>query len=145
MKLDRGQAIQVLNEIVEHELAGMVRYTQYSLMIFGHARIPIIDWMQAQVSEAMVHARQAGEEVTSLGGKVSLEIGKLVGAHHQTVDRILEELIVHEQAGIGLYERLLSLAEGTSISLEELARQMIRAEQLHVNEVQKMLRKSGDA
>ena len=68
MKLDRNEAIQVLNEIVEHELAGMVRYTQYSLMIFGHARIPIIDWMQKQVNESLMHATQAGGEVTSLGG-----------------------------------------------------------------------------
>ena len=145
MKLDRNEAIQVLNEIVEHELAGMVRYTQYSLMIFGHARIPIIDWMQKQVNESLMHATQAGEEVTSLGGKVSLGIGQLVGTHHASVDRILEELIVHEQSGIALYERLLSVAEGRSISLEELAREMIRAEQLHVNEIQKMLRKHGDA
>ena len=145
MKLDRAEAIQVLNEIVQHELAGMVRYTQYSLMIFGHARTPIISWMLEQVTEAMTHARQAGEEITSLGGKVSLEIGKLVGTHHDSVDRILEELIEHEQAGIGLYERLLTTAESKHLSLEELARQMVRAEQLHVNEIKKMLRKRGDA
>ena len=138
-------AIGVLNQIVEHELAGVIRYTQYSLMIFGHSRIPIIDWMRAQAIESMTHAQQAGEEVTSLGGKVSLEIGKLVGVHHDSVDSILEELLSHEQAGIALYEALLGLAQGESVSLEELARQMIRAEEVHVSEIQKMLRKRGDA
>jgi len=145
MKLERSEAIQVLNEIVEHELAGMVRYTQYSLMIFGHARIPIIAWMKEQALESMMHAQQAGEEVTSLGGKVSLEIGALVGKHHERVDQILEELIAQEEAGITLYERLLAFAEGRSASLEELARQMLRAEQLHVNEIRKMLGRRGDA
>ena len=145
MKLDRDQAIAALNQIVEHELAGMVRYTQYSLMIFGHARIPIISWMRAQASDAMNHASQAGEEVTSLGGKVSLGIGPLVGTHHESVDQILEELVIHEESGIALYERLLEIAQGRSIVLEELARKMVAAESQHTSEIRKMLRKRGDA
>jgi bacterioferritin len=145
MKLERREAIQVLNEIVEHELAGMVRYTQYSFMVFGHARIPIIAWMKEQALEAMAHARQAGEEVTSLGGKVSLGIGKLVRTHRGRVDQILEELIAHEEEGITLYERLLTFAEGRSLSLEEFARSMVRAEQLHVGEIRKLLDRRGDA
>jgi bacterioferritin len=137
--------VEVLNQIVEHELAGAVRYTQYSLMIFGHARIPIISWMQKQALEALAHAAQAGEEVTSQGGKVSLGIGKLVGSHHAAVDEILGELVVHERTGIELYERLLRLVAGKNTSLEEYARAMIRAEELHVAEILKMLKKRGDA
>lgn len=145
MKFERDAAVKVLNQIVEHELAGMVRYTQYSLMVFGHARIPIIGWMQEQATEAMAHARQAGEEVTSLGGRVSLGIGTLVGTHHEGVDDILAELVSHEETGIQLYQQLLSLAEGANVSLEELARQMVQAEERHVNEIKKMLRRRGDA
>jgi bacterioferritin len=137
--------VEVLNQIVEHELAGAVRYTQYSLMIFGHARIPIIGWMQKQAMEALAHATQAGEEVTTQGGKVSLGIGKLVGLHHAHVDEILGELVVHERTGIELYERLLQLVGGKHVSLEEYARAMIRAEEIHVAEILKMLKKSGDA
>jgi bacterioferritin len=145
MKLERREAIAVLNEIVEHELAGMVRYTQYSLMVFGHSRIPIIQWMKQQALESMAHAQQAGEEVTSLGGRVSLGIGALVSKYQKTVDAILEELIAHEEAGITHYERLLELTEGRHVPLEELARQMIRAEQMHVSEIRKMLGRRGDA
>ena len=145
MEISRERMVEVLNQIVEHELAGAVRYTQYSLMIFGHARIPIIGWMQAQATEALLHASQAGEEVTSLGGRVSLGIGKLVGTHHDHADEIMEELVLHERSGIENYEGLLSLVEGKHVSLEEYARQMIRAEELHVNEILKMLRKRGDA
>ena len=137
--------VDVLNQIVEHELAGAVRYTQYSLMIFGHARIPIIGWMQKQAQEALAHATQAGEEVTSQGGKVSLGIGKLVGSHHAHVDEILGELVEHERGGIELYERLLQLVEARDVSLEEYARAMIRAEEIHLSEILKMLKKRGDA
>ncbi|HKA16544.1 MAG TPA: ferritin-like domain-containing protein [Myxococcota bacterium] len=138
-------AVEFLNQIVEHELAGAVRYTQYSLMIFGHARIPIISWMQGHAAEALAHATQAGEEVTSHGGRVSLGIGKLVGTHHAHVDEILGELVEHERGGIELYERLLEVVAGKDVALEEYARGMIRAEEMHVAEILKMLKKRGDA
>ena len=92
-----------------------------------------------------MHAAVVGEEVTSLGGKVSLNIGKLVGTHHDTVDEMMQEMILHERAGIELYMKLLRLVEGKSVSLEELAREMVRNEEMHVTEIEKMLRKRGDA
>ncbi len=145
MELDQDQTVKTLNEIVELELAGAVRYTQYSLMVFGHARIPIISWMRDQAAESLMHAALAGEEVTSLGQPISLGIGELVGTHHPSVDEIMQELLVHEQRGVGLYEKLLSLVEGRNVSLEEYARQMIRNETLHIAEIDKMLRRRGDA
>jgi len=141
MEADRREKIlETLNEIVELELSGAVRYTQYSLMIFGHARIPIIGWMQEQADEALAHARQAGEEVTTLGGRPSLGIGALVGTHHERIDAILEELIEHGSRGVDLYRQLLGRVEDESVELEEYARGMIRAEELHVAEIRKMLR-----
>jgi bacterioferritin len=145
MELDRDEVLEVLNNIVELELAGAVRFTQYSLMVFGHARIPIMSWMREQAQQSLAHAIQAGEEVTGLGGRVSLGIGQLVGTHHGTVDEILEEMLVQERHGVALYRKLLELSEGRSVSLEELARQMIRNEELDIAEIQKMLRKRGDA
>ena len=145
MELDRDEAVKTLNEIVELELAGAVRYTQYSLMVFGHARIPIISWMREQATEALLHATTAGEEVTTLGGKVSLGIGELVGTHHEAVDDMMQEMVLHERRGIELYQRLLDVVEGRNVSLEELAREMLRNEALHLSEIQKMLRRRGDA
>jgi len=145
MDFDKDQAIEVLNGIVELELAGAVRFTQYSLMVFGHARIPITDWMREQAQQSLDHAVQAGEEVTSLGGQVSLGIGELVGTHHASVDEMLQEMIIHERHGIAHYRQLLDLTEGCHVSLEEFARQMIRGEELDLAEIEKMLRKRGDA
>ena len=145
MAINKDDVVKVLNEIVELELAGAVRYTQYSLMIFGHARIPIMDWMRAQAREALLHAGEAGEEVTSLDARVSLNIGQLAGTFHESVDEILQELLLHERRGIGQYQRLLKLTEAQSISLEEFARAKIRSEELHVAEIEKMLRRRGDA
>jgi bacterioferritin len=145
MDVDRDDAIKTLNEILETELAGAVRYTQYSLMVFGHGRIPIMSWMRDQAAESLAHAAAAGEEVTTLGGKVSLGIGELVGTHHPSVDEMMQEMLGHERHGVALYERLLAQVEGRSVPLEEYARDMIRSEALHIAEIQKMARQRGDA
>jgi bacterioferritin len=145
MEKKQEEAIAVLNGLVELELAGAVRYTQYSLMIFGHARIPIMHWMREQAAEALLHATEAGEEVTALGGEVSLAIAELAGTHHASVDDILQELLVHERKGIDLYRKLLKVSEGWNVSLEEFAREKIRGEEMHLAEIGKMLRRRGDA
>ena len=145
MDLDQDQVVKTLNEIVELELAGAVRYTQYSMMVFGHARIPIISWMREQAAESLTHAALAGDEVTSFGQLVSLGIGELVGTNHASVDDMMQEMVIHEQRGIDLYSALLALVEGRDVSLEEYAREMIRNEKLHLASIEKMLRRRGDA
>ena len=145
MERNKDEVVEVLNRIVELELAGAVRYTQYSMMVFGHARIPIVGWMREKAAEALLHATEAGDEVTAIGAAVSLTIGELVSAHTQSVDDMMKDMVIHERKGIDLYRRLLKLNEGRNISLEEYARQKIRNEEMHVAEIEKMLRRKGDA
>src|SRR6266851_10496854 len=111
-KFNEKEAIGILNEILELELAGVVRYLHYSLMVFGHARIPIVAWMRQQANEAMSHAAQAGEHITTFGGHPSLKIGKLLETQRHDIDEILKESIEHEQEGIQYYRKLLAVVEG---------------------------------
>jgi bacterioferritin len=142
--MDKEKVIATLNRILELETAGVVRYMHYSLMVFGHARIPIIGWMKEQAAESMAHASQAGELVTALGGHPSLKIGKLLETEKHNIDDILRETLEHEQEGVALYEDLLKLVEGKDVRLEEYAREMIYSEMNHISEVDKMLRRPGE-
>jgi bacterioferritin len=144
MDIDKGPVVSLLNRILEMELAGAVRYTHYSLMVFGYNRIPIVSWLREQASESMTHAQQAGEVITSLGEHPSLGIGPLLETHKHDVGDILREALDNERAGLQLYRELLAAVEGKSVWLEEYARQMIYAEEQHAFEVDKMLRKPGD-
>ncbi|HKO57034.1 MAG TPA: ferritin-like domain-containing protein [Thermoanaerobaculia bacterium] len=144
MDFDKGPVVSLLNRILEMELAGAVRYTHYSLMIFGYNRIPIVSWLREQAAESMTHAQQAGEMITSLGEHPSLGIGPLLETHKHDVGDILREALDNERAGLQLYRDLLKEVEGKSIWLEEYARQMVYAEEQHATEVDKMLRKPGD-
>ena len=138
------QVVTVLNRILEAELAGVVRYTHYSFLVFGFGRIPIVSWLRAQADESLVHAQQAGEWITTLGAYPSLEIGPLLDTHRHDIGTMLRESLDTEAATLTHYRKLLTLIEGRSVALEEFARQMIQAEEMHASEVDKMLRKPGE-
>lgn len=140
---DTKPVIDTLNKILEAELAGVVRYMHYSLMVYGYNRIPIVSWLRSQADESMAHAQQAGEYITQLGGHPSLGIGKLLETHNHDIGDILRESLAHEQASLKCYYDLLKAVEGKSIMLEEYARDLIRQEETHIGEVDKMLRKPG--
>ncbi|MDR3617448.1 MAG: ferritin-like domain-containing protein [Candidatus Obscuribacterales bacterium] len=136
--------IKILNKIMELELAGVVRYTHYSLMVYGYNRIPIVAWLKSNANESLLHAHKAGELVTLLGGHPSLKIGPLLETEKHDLGDILRESLEHEKAAIAAYYELLKQSEGKSVLLEEWAREQIMNEELHLDEVNKMLRKPGD-
>ena len=135
--------IKTLNRILELELAGVVRYTHYALMVYGYNRIPIVDWLQKQADEGLLHARLAGELVTWLGGHPSLGIGPLLESHQHDIGDILRESLSHEVEVLKVYYELLALAKDVHVRLEEYAREMIAQETAHQDEVNKMLRRPG--
>src|SRR5687767_14609238 len=143
-QLDKTAAVGLLNEILETELAGVVRYTHYALMIFGHSRIPIVSWLRSEATTSLGHANEAGELVKHFGEHPSLKIGALLETHKHGINDILLEALEAEKAGLTLYKKLLDLVQGRSVLLEEYARKMIAEEEQHLGEVNKMLRKPGE-
>ena len=142
-EINNDDVIKVLNNILEAELAGVVRYTHYSLMVFGYGRIPIVSWMRGQATESLNHASEAGELITHLGGHPSLGIGSLLETHQHDIGDILRESLEHEKLALSEYNNLLSLVNGRNVMLEEYARRMISLEEMHLGDVRKMLQKPG--
>jgi bacterioferritin len=140
---DKKEVVGLLNRILEMELAGVVRYTHYSFMVFGYNRIPIVAWLREQAAESLAHAEKAGELITALGDHPSLGIGQLLETHKHDIGQILEESLANERAGLQMYKDLLRAVEGKSVWLEEYAREMIYAEEMHLHDADKMLRKPG--
>ena len=143
-ELNRDHVVELLNRILEAELAGVVRYTHYSFLVYGYSRIPIVSWLREQASESLLHAQQAGEMITHLGAYPSLTIGPLLDNHQHDIGAIMRESLETEGRALALYKELLTVVEGYSVMLEEYARQMVYAEEQHAGEVDKMLRKPGE-
>ena len=142
-ELDIERTVRILNHILEYELAGVVRYTHYSLMVIGPYRQPIVTFLKEQALESLTHAEQAGELITGLEGHPSLEIADIEESHKHDLRAILEESLHHEQTALSLYKDLLAVVQDASVYLEEYTRGQIGAEEQHVIELKKMLRDYG--
>ncbi len=143
-EIEKEKVIAVLNRILERELAGVVRYTHYSFLVFGFGRIPLVAWLREQATEALAHAQQAGAWITTLGAYPSLAIGPLLDSHKHDTGVMLRESLEAEGEALQLYRELLALVADRSVALEEYVRQMIQAEEVHAAEVDKMRRKPGE-
>jgi len=142
--IDNGAVVKVLNKILETELAGVVRYTHYALMVYGYNRIPIVSWMRGQATESLSHANEAGELITHLDAHPSLGIGSLLETHRHDIGDILRESLDHEALALSSYNELLELVNGRHVMLEEYARRMIAQEEMHLGDVRKMLKKPNE-
>jgi len=137
---NKEKAIDKLTEIFDLELSGVIRYTHYALMIFGPNRLPLIDFFKAQATESLDHANMAGEHITGLGGHPPLNLNEIKETFKHDISEILQESLDHERKAVDHYYSLLNLVDGKSVYLEEYARGMIGQEELHLLEVEKMLK-----
>ena len=142
--LNTDQAITLLNDILEYELAGVVKYTHFALMVTGPNRLILDKFFKGQASESLQHAQQAGELLTGLGGHPSQKIPKIEETNKHTINDLLNESLIHESKAINLYKELLNCAENKSLYIEEYAREMVKQEEMHSIEIKKMLRDYKD-
>ena len=140
-KFDVDRVTEQLNSILQMELAGVIYYTHYSFMIYGHARIPITQWLQANATESLTHAQEAGQMIMRLHKRPDLGIAKLPTTRHNTIDQILTESVEREEAGVQLYRDLMDMVKDKSIALEEYAQRLIAADVVHIREMELMLMK----
>src|SRR5438105_6724057 len=115
--IDKEQVVSVLNRLLEMELAGVVRYTHYSFLVFGFGRIPIVSWLRTQANESLLHAQLVGEWITALGAYPSLQIGPLLDSHQHDIGAILRESLQTEVKTLAVYRQLLELVESRSVAL----------------------------
>ena len=140
MEMNKEKVLESLNEILELELAGVVKYTHYAFMVQGPYRLTVVEWLREQAQESLTHAEAVGEHITSLGEHPTLKISDLLETHRHSTEDILNECLEHEKEAIKAYYELLKNVDGKSIMLEEFARTQIATEEMHEAELKKMLR-----
>lgn len=139
-ELNLKKTIELLNSIMEFELAGVVRYTHSSLMVTGPNRIPLVNFFQVQATESLNSAQQVGEIITGLEGHPSLRISNLEESYTHSVRRVIEENLNYERQGLEQYQNLLNFVKNSSIYLEKFSRKMVASSEINMIELRKMLR-----
>ncbi|MBM4304028.1 MAG: bacterioferritin [Deltaproteobacteria bacterium] len=138
-KNSSNELIKALDQILEAELSGVVRYLHYSFMIFGPNRIPITKWFRDHAMEGIQHAVTIGEKITALGGHPSVKVKPVPETNKHNVMEILKESLEFEHEALQLYHDLLVKTQG-DVALEEMVRGLILDETTHIEEVEKMTR-----
>ena len=138
-KKPSNEVINILDQILEAELSGVVRYLHYSFMIFGPNRIPITKWFRDHAMEGIAHAVTIGEKITALGGHPSVKVQPVPETNKHNVMEILKESLEFEHDTLNLYHDLLGKV-GSDVALEEMIRGLILDETTHIEEVEKMTR-----
>lgn len=110
-ELNSPEVCIILNEIMEYELAGVVRYTHSSMMVSGPYRLPIVTFLKEQATESLLHAQQAGELIAGLDGHPSQRIAKIEETHQHSIENILQESLGHELHALGLYKNYLEVLQ----------------------------------
>ena len=139
-EINTKEVCDILNEIMEYELAGVVRYTHSSMMVSGPYRLPIVTFLKEQAEESLLHAQLAGEKIAGLDGHPSQKIAKINESNRHSIQDILNESLEHEIHALNLYKKLLDCVEDASVYLEEYTRGMIGQEEQHSLELKKMLK-----
>ena len=139
-EINTNEVCDILNEIMEYELAGVVRYTHSSMMVSGPYRLPIVTFLKEQAAESLMHAQLAGEKIAGLDGHPSQKIAKIQETNRHTIKDILEASLEHELHALSLYKKLLTSVENKSVYLEEYARSQIGEEEQHSLELKIMLK-----
>tara|TARA_A100001015_G_scaffold273285_1_gene328612 strand:+ start:947 stop:1387 length:441 start_codon:yes stop_codon:yes gene_type:complete len=140
IEINSKEVCDILNSIMEYELAGVVRYTHSSMMVSGPYRLPIVSFLKEQAAESLMHAQLAGEKIAGLDGHPSQKIAKIEETNRHTIKDILEESLQHELHALNLYKKLLTCVENKSVYLEEYARAQIGEEEQHSLELKIMLK-----
>ena len=138
--MDKKKVLASLNKILEHELAGVVKYTHYAFMVQGPYRLTVVQWLRSQAQESLTHAELVGEHITSLGEHPTLKISDLLETHKHSTEDILNECLQHEKEAVEAYYELMTNVGNGSIMLEEFSRTQIALEEMHESELKKMLR-----
>jgi bacterioferritin len=137
-KAEHTKVISVLNELLEMEISGVVRYLHFALLIMGPNRIPFVKWFHDQANEGYQHASSLGEKITALGGYPSLKVSPVPDSKSHKVLDLLKEGLEFEKASLAKYIDLLEYT-GKDIALNEMARNFVRIETEHIEHVEKMI------
>jgi bacterioferritin len=130
-----NELIKRLNRALSLEYAATIQYLQQQCLVTGKERQQFAPFFAASSSEAHMHAQNLGNKIVALGGAPTIEPAK-VREGKNLVEMLRYDLEMEREA-LDAYVKAWESAHGNPplvFWLEEI----ISAEQLHVDELEKL-------
>jgi len=135
---DREQLLEMLKKGYWMEMETVLSYTANSINPDGVRAQEIIESLQEDVQEELVHAQQFGQRIKELYGVVpgSMEFAAeqsfLQPPDHQTdIVHVIKGVIEAESGAIAHYEQVIEFCEGRDPVTQDMVIAILRDEQGH--------------
>ena len=135
---DREQLLEMLKKGYWMEMETVLSYTANSINPDGVRAQEIIESLQEDVQEELVHAQQFGQRIKELYGVVpgSMEFAAeqsfLQPPDHQTdIVHVIKGVIEAESGAIAHYEKIIEFCEGRDPVTQDMVIAILRDEQGH--------------
>lgn len=132
---DGNELINRLNRALSLEYAATIQYLQQQCAVKGQERQQFAPFFAASSSESHLHAQNLGNKIAALGGVPTIEPAKI--RQGTSLAQMLRNDLDMEREALDAYVKAWELARGNHplvFWLEEI----ISAEQLHVDELEKL-------
>ncbi len=138
--MDKDKVVSAMNEALRMELTSAMKYLDFSFRVFGPTRKPVVEHFMEEAKESFDHATMLGNKIVALGGKpaVTADVPKMKGG--ASLDDLLQAAIENEKAAVAIYSELLGMVQEET-ALRVLFENQILAEQEHLEELSKMVRR----
>jgi bacterioferritin len=132
---DSNELIDRLNHALSLEYAATIQYLQQQCLVTGQERQQFAPFFAASSSESHLHAQNLGNKIVALGGAPTIEPAKV--REGKNLAEMLRYDLDMEREALYAYVKAWETAQGNPplvFWLEEI----ISAEQLHVDELEKL-------
>lgn len=136
--MDKQTLINALNDDLASELQAIIQYLTYSARVTGPWRPQLVQFMQTEIADEMLHAQFLADKIASLGGNPTTTPHPVPEA--RTVKEMLQAILVAERKAVAGYTERAKQADeygdkGLMVQLED----MVRDEAGHSEETAKLL------
>lgn len=115
------QAACLLNQILEARLSGVIRYTNYSLMISGRDRLTFSNFFTEQTNHSLRQAQEVGRILMALNERPTLSSDFAPEPSRQSAQEMLLRSLNHERQLLHLHRDLLQTVQCNNAALEDFA------------------------
>jgi bacterioferritin (cytochrome b1) len=129
------ELINRLNRALSLEYTATIQYLQQQCQVTGRERQQFASFFAASSSESHLHAQNLGNKIVALGGSLTVELAKI--REGKDLAEMLRSDLEMEREALDAYVKAWESAQGNPplvFWLEEI----ISAEQLHVDELEKL-------
>ncbi len=144
-KLDRKQAIAVLNEALATEIVCVLRYSFHYFMATGIHSQAVKEEFKEHAAEEQEHAERIAERIKQLGGKPEMNPAILTGRSHSEyregsslADMIREDLIA-ERIAIETYREIVRFFGDRDPTSRIMMEEILSKEEEHADDMADLL------